>query len=921
MAQSKNSKSNNTKTGTKKDTASKKTAGNSSSKQSVKTTAKKTSGNKTTANASGNKTAAKASASKRTVNVQAEEKETLSKTGVIILGVVIAAALELCNFNIFGTVGGYLQYGMFGLFGVMGYVFPLFVLAGFVVSTLEERKRTIATAGVLFFIFLCTFVHLVTSTSLDNTNILSFFTICAEQKTGGGIIGGALALGLFTLLSKTGAIIICIAIFLVCLFLILEEPVKNLIEAIKEDDEELEEESVYEEEVEAPRRAKVRQYKEPVLETASEDGTVIKIVRRSRRVGRTHTTKLLRTTKKAQPMRDGTIETQRTQTKVRGLGTDLNIAPELVSGDEIHEITEKKSRKKQEKKPVKKLTISDIPITENEARVTDVKEAKVNLRAKEEKPVKLSRAEREEIEKQEKKAEPVKKEIREKPVAKKAMPQKENYYAPPMDLLGRVKSKAKGSDAELEKTARSLEIILEQFGVNVTVTDIQAGPSVTRYELAPELGTRVSKITSLTDDLKLNLGVTDIRIEAPIPGRQAVGIEIPNKTKQTVYMRELLEEPTLINHPSKIAFAAGKDISGNVIVADIAKMPHLLVAGTTGSGKSTFINTILMTILFRAKPSEVGLIIIDPKKIEFGVYAGIPHLMKEVVTDPGQAVSTLRWAVNEMTNRYQRMQLSSVRDFKSYNAKIDNGTVSPAEENPKRMNQIVIIIDELADLMMVAKKEAEGLICRLAQLARAAGIHLIIATQRPSVDVVTGLIKANIPARVALLVASQIDSRTIIDMQGAEKLLGNGDMLFYPTGYVKPVRVQGAYVTDKEILDTVDYLIRNNDADYFASEAVEIEKYMNGNTDGQMSFDTSEKSGSGKYDECFFEAGNFCIEIGKASSSMLQRKFGLGFNRAARIIDQLEEFGVVGPQNGAKPREILVDSITFEEMYQELKES
>ena len=497
----------------------------------------------------------------------------------------------------------------------------------------------------------------------------------------------------------------------------------------------------------------------------------------------------------------------------------------------------------------------------------------------------------------------------------------ENFKLPPLSILSTPKGRSNVSEAELTKVADDLELILKQFGVNVTVTDIQTGPSVTRYELQPELGTRVSKITSLADDLKLNLGVTEIRIEAPIPGRQAVGIELPNKNRQTVYMRELLEDKALTEHKSKIAFAAGKDISGNVIVADIAKMPHLLVAGTTGSGKSVFLNSILMTILYRAKPSEVGLIIIDPKKVEFGVYAGIPHLMKDVVTDPGQAVSTLRWAVNEMTIRYQRMQMAAVRDFKSYNEKLAKGKISPQEENPRKMNQIVIIIDELADLMMVAKKEAESLICRLAQLARAAGIHLIIATQRPSVDVVTGLIKANVPARVALLVSSQIDSRTIIDMAGAEKLLGNGDMLFYPTGFVKPVRIQGAYVTDDEIQDTVNFLISNNDMDYFAAEAKEIEKFM---TASQGDVSGSEggsgaSEGSSKYDEFFYEAALLCIEVGKASSSMLQRRFNLGFNRAARIVDQMEEFGVIGPQNGSKPREILMNAQTFETTYDEMK--
>ena len=320
-----------------------------------------------------------------------------------------------------------------------------------------------------------------------------------------------------------------------------------------------------------------------------------------------------------------------------------------------------------------------------------------------------------------------------------------------------------------------------------------------------------------------------------------------------------------------------------------------------------------MCILYRATPAEVGLIIIDPKKVEFGVYQGIPHLIRSVVTDPGQAVSTLRWAVAEMTQRYQRMQLSGVRDFRSYNEKLESGKISEEEENPRKMPQIVIIIDELADLMMVAAKEVESLICRLAQLARAAGIHLIIATQRPSVDVVTGLIKANIPARAALLVASGTDSRTIIDMNGAEKLMGNGDMLFYPTGYVKPLRVQGAFVSDREIQDTVNYLTRYSSVNYFEAESADMEEQMNRIQEDSFGSEEPEEKNS-RYDELIREAGHACIESGKASSSMLQRRFSIGFNRAARIIDQLYEIGAIGPQNGAKPREILVDSITFDEM-------
>ena len=509
--------------------------------------------------------------------------------------------------------------------------------------------------------------------------------------------------------------------------------------------------------------------------------------------------------------------------------------------------------------------------------------------------------------------------VKQTAVKPKAKP--EAYVFPPIDLLSKGKGRsAMVSKAELNKMAANLEMVLNQYGAYAKVIDMQAGPSVTRFELQPEMGVRVNKFTSLADDLKLNLAVPDIRIEAPIPGRAAIGIEIPNQSTQKVMMRDLLEDEKLMSHPSKIAMAAGIDISGNVVVSDIDAMPHLLIGGTTGSGKSVFTKSLIMTILFRAKPSEVGMIIVDPKKVEFNAFNGIPHMMKDVVTDPGQAVSTLRWVVNEMDNRYLRMQMSGVNDIKSYNNKFDRGLISSEETNPKRMQQIVIVIDELADLMLTAAKEVESLIIRIAQLARAAGIHLIIATQRPSANVITGLIKANIPSKVALRVTTSLESRIILDMKGAEELLGHGDMLFHPNGMVKPVRVQGALVTEKEVNDVVKFLKAHNSSDYYEEENQQIQDYMNNAQAGASSSGSGEESSADKMDEYLYEAGLLCIEMGKASSSMLQRRFSIGFNRAARIIDQLTEMGAIGPANGAKPREILVDSYTFEEMFQMAEE-
>ncbi len=485
---------------------------------------------------------------------------------------------------------------------------------------------------------------------------------------------------------------------------------------------------------------------------------------------------------------------------------------------------------------------------------------------------------------------------------------KKAYHFPPMNLLKRGNKTSGESDAHLREIAMKLQQILQNFGVSVTVTNVSCGPAVTRYELQPEMGVKVSKIVGLTDDIKLNLAAADIRIEAPIPGKAAVGIEVPNKENSAVMLRDLLETAEFKNSQSKISFAAGKDIAGKVVVADIAKMPHLLIAGATGSGKSVCINTLIMSILYKASPEEVKLIMIDPKVVELSVYNGIPHLMIPVVTDPKKAAGALNWAVAEMMRRYQAFAEQNVRDMKGYNEKAASSPAIDGEEL-KMMPQIVIIVDELADLMMVAPGDVEEAICRLAQLARAAGIHLVVATQRPSVNVITGLIKANMPSRIAFSVSSGVDSRTIIDMNGAEKLLGKGDMLFYPSGYQKPARVQGAFVTDKEVQSVVEYLKNHNgDADYDN----EIVQHVNTSEIG-----TGQGLGAGseenERDMYFTEAGRLIIDKDKASIGMLQRTFKIGFNRAARIMDQLCEAGVVGGEEGTKPRKVLMSKEEFEQ--------
>lgn len=484
----------------------------------------------------------------------------------------------------------------------------------------------------------------------------------------------------------------------------------------------------------------------------------------------------------------------------------------------------------------------------------------------------------------------------------------EGYQFPPLTLLKKGKAAdSVNSNKALTDMARRLEQTLLSFGVKVMVNNVTSGPSVTRFELLPEQGTKVSKITSLEDDIKMNLAATTIRIEAPIPGKAAIGIEIPNEKTSPVLLRDLIESHELSRHPSKIAFGAGKDISGKVVVGDIGKFPHMLVAGTTGSGKSVYTNSIIMSILYRATPEEVRLIIVDPKVVEFQVYDGIPHLLIPVVTDPKKAAGALNWAVGEMTARYNKFAELRVRDLKDYNEKIQGMKYPEGQEPPKPLPQIVIIIDELADLMMVAKNEVESAIVRIAQLARAAGIYMIIATQRPSVDVVTGLIKANMPSRTSLRVSSGTDSRVIIDQVGAEKLLGNGDMFFYPSGFKYPERVQGAYVSTEEIERTVDFLKSHNQKVEYNQD---IEESMN---NAAASAEVVSMGVSDDLDSYFVDAGRYIIDKNKASIGNLQRVYKIGFNRAARIMDQLCEAGVVGEEQGTKPREILMSMEEFEQ--------
>ena len=798
----------------------------------------------------------------------------------VILWAIIAvsALLFISNLGIGGVVGDAVSTFLFGIFGVVAYVFPIILIVGsfFMVSNNGNMFAVMkVVAGALFASFLCMFMALITSGETISTP-LEAYNYSAENKFGGGIIGGFLAYYISMAFGVVGTYIIDIIVLIVCMVLITE---KSAIQGFKDGGK-----KVYSSAKESNERYK--EYKR------------IREEERSRRIdnkvsGVSIDTKI--SSKDDLPFSDEMGELQAEQLELPNIKgekkTKLSSDCEYITSG----YTPLKTELKPEPNIVGDFWKDDIPAQEESAVVEE----------------KSSRRTKTSVEEIEKAVDNVANEIIAEEVS-----QTKPYVFPPLSLLKPGDNRRAGNtQAQLRETAQKLEQTLKTFGVNVTVTDISCGPSVTRYEIQPEMGVKVSKIVNLADDIKLNLAAADIRIEAPIPGKAAVGIEVPNSENVMVAFRDLLESNEFKNSQSKITFAVGKDISGQTKVADIAKMPHMLIAGATGSGKSVCINTIIMSILYKADPKDVKLIMIDPKVVELSVYNGIPHLMIPVVTDPKKAAGALHWAVAEMTERYNKFAEIGVRDIHGYNSRVDSIQVPEGQERPKKMPQIVIIVDELADLMMVASNDVEEAICRLAQLARACGIHLIIATQRPSVNVITGLIKANMPSRIAFAVTSGVDSRTILDMNGAEKLLGKGDMLFNPQGVPKPIRVQGAFVSDKEVAEVVKFITeKNGAASYNADVQQKLENIEN--TSNTVSISDGDGGADGK-DSYFMEAARIIIDKEKASIGMLQRYLKIGFNRAARIMDQLEEAGIVGPEEGTKPRKVLMSPEEFENFIDE----
>ncbi|MDD2979233.1 MAG: DNA translocase FtsK [Hespellia sp.] len=841
----------------------------------AKSTAKKTTAKKTTAKATTKKTTKSTSAKKKTAAKQAmpQEYSTIIDEVVILITLAFCVIWIISNFGIGGTVGGAVSSFFFGIFGVMAYLMPLLVFAGiaFLVSNKHNMTAYLKTlAGFVFVILICSFLELVFNLYDKNASLMSYYTNASIHKNAGGLLGGCIVKLLCPLVGVVGAFVVIIILGIICFVLISG---KSFIGSVSHGSK-----MAYDD---AKRRKAISNEKKAERARVNQEENRKKAANGKAASGVSFNTTLSKKSpdikeleapggETASPLTEEIISDE---TKVMSLeNLVINRAEPVLDLDEA--FTETASEKTMEQ---------DIEeIKPQKARKTAESAAMVAEETASVEQTILST---------------------QKPVAPP-------YKCPPMNLLVRGKKTGGDSDAHLRATALKLERTLQTFGVNVHVTNASCGPSVTRYELQPELGVKVSKIVGLADDIKLNLAVADLRIEAPIPGKAAVGIEVPNQETKPVMLRDLLESDEFKNSSAKIAFAAGKDISGKTVIADIAKMPHLLVAGATGSGKSVCINTLIMSILYRSRPEDVKLIMIDPKVVELSVYNGIPHLLIPVVTDPKKAAGALNWAVAEMTKRYQLFAEYNVRDLKGFNEKISS--MNQEDGVPEKMPQIVIIVDELADLMMVAPGEVEGAICRLAQLARAAGLHLILATQRPSVNVITGLIKANMPSRIAFSVSSGVDSRTIIDMNGAEKLLGKGDMLFYPTGYPKPVRVQGSFVSDKEVQKVVDYLIERNGT---ASYNEEITNHVNSNAAGTGN--AVQGGDENERDTYFVEAGRFIIEKEKASIGMLQRVFKIGFNRAARIMDQLCEAGVVGEEEGTKPRKVLMSKEEFEQYIEE----
>ena len=900
---------------------------------------KTSSGNKRTTKGSGAKgTKTSARSKKADASRTAQDRALFHEIGLIVLFAAMVL-LFFCNFGLIGPGGDAVSGVLFGVFGLTAYAVPVLLFLAVAFWFANEGNPNMArrlTAGAVLFLMvgiICDLLH--AGGGMADYSIAILYEDCRDNKAGGGILAGSVSFFLQHYIGVVGTVLVIFLCCIVCLILLTE---KSLISSMKRGGSRVRELSREdaarrreqarvrhaEQEERRVRKEEEHARREEERRLKAEERENQRILRMERKVSGVMLDTVLARPEEAVPRRDDIHEIVLDEAYSDASYSDASEAEETEGFYEPQEMGENTlpeglplvEHSREQRRRVRQAEPAEDKSSSGERGMRELKAPEESAP-----PIRIHKENRREeagaSEGMQQAAKPVEEKrqtvLSQKGAADSGSGEPKPYRFPPLTLLHKGTAATGDSERELRETAVRLQQTLATFGVKVTVTDISQGPSITRYELQPEQGVKVSKIVGLADDIKLNLAATDIRIEAPIPGKAAVGIEVPNKESIPVMLRDLLEAREFRDFSSKIAFAVGKDIAGKVVVSDIAKMPHMLIAGATGSGKSVCINTLIMSILYKAHPDDVKLIMVDPKVVELSIYNGIPHLLVPVVTDPKKASGALHWGVAEMEDRYKKFADFNVRDLAGYNKKVAAMQEEGAENAPKKLPQIVIIVDELADLMMVCPGEVEESICRLAQLARACGIHLIIATQRPSVDVITGLIKANMPSRAAFAVSSGVDSRTILDMVGAEKLLGKGDMLFYPQGYPKPARIQGAFVSDGEVSDVVDFLKNQVLGNTYAEEIEEKIKNMEGGGGAG-----GESSGGADVDELFERAGRLIIDKDKASIGMLQRALQIGFNRAARIMDQLCGYGVVGEEEGTKPRKILMSSEEFEQLLEEL---
>ena len=879
-------------------TAKKKTTGNTGTKRSSTKTASVRNSSRSGKNSSGKKTQNK------------NQNSGIEREIGLVALLLVCVFLFVSNFGVGGAVGKFLSGVLFGLFGLFAYLLPVLVLLMvlFSLANRENLEATLKIAGVvLCAVAFCALMHMLMPNAPEE--IKDVYTYCKTNRIGGGLLGGIVAILLKKAVGTVGTYLVLLGILITCVVIItgrsfvdgMSHGSQRVYESARED---MARRRELADERREQQRARARELKEQRQERKV-TGVTMDVTIPKQENGLIEVTEP-DSVSFADPAQAQMPVEQEVLVQVGTPVHSYAVEPEPYQEYPVAEPMQSWSS------PDAEINFSEEDLLKNAMNTRDLDETE---------PVHVMEASQTETTQ----AETFQTEISQAEISQAEISQTQvaqtteaEYEFPPLSLLKKPKASSgkKDDNVVLQETAEHLQQVMEDFGVNATVVNASRGPAVTRYEVQPAHGVKVSKILALADDIKLNLAVADVRIEAPIPGKAAVGIEVPNKENSTVMFRELVESKEFREHKSKIAFAVGKDIGGNIMVSDIAKMPHLLIAGATGSGKSVCINTLIMSILYKARPDEVKLIMIDPKVVELSAYNGIPHLLIPVVTDPKKAAGALNWAVAEMMGRYNQFAELNVRNIEGYNEKIDSIKDIPDDNKREKMPQIVIIVDELADLMMVAPGEVEDAICRLAQLARAAGIHLIIATQRPSVNVITGLIKANMPSRIAFAVSSGVDSRTILDMNGAEKLLGKGDMLFSPYGIPKPLRVQGAFVSDAEVGAVVEFLSSRKPEDSQKEQEI-AEKMKEMQTTIENAATSSDGSSGSDKDVLFAEAGRFIIEKDKASIGMLQRWFKIGFNRAARIMDQLADAGVVGEEEGTKPRKVLMSSEQFEQYIEE----